>query len=531
MKKLLVAVMAAVMALLSAGVATAQSGAPLGATGDPVHSESPEVQIIWATCGSFVIVFPDMSHVPPEDGLFIVRVVTESGQTYQIDSYDGGLEGYDVQPGVTDFEDQRIRLEVLYRGEVVAAEDWWFNDCYYEVLPTVRWLDRGELPADATVDLVLELADYSTWEERWGDTWEPAHDWTFDVTGRITSQRAVYRGDRELPMGWRVRVTGFDVDGWTCTASGDDRPVPGFLVDDPPVQGHEITIDCEQQPPATTPTTPPPTPASPPPSTPPPGPAPGSQTGGYWTVDRAGTVYAFGPAAHHGDRSGSCGPGSCPEAASIEATPSGQGYWVLESSGAVHAYGDAPALGSASHPTSAAPWRTLTATADGRGYWAFNAEGCVAARGTATFHGDRCGQPLNAPVIGSAVTPTGLGYWLVAADGGIFSFGDAAFWGSTGDMVLNAPVVGMAPAPDGEGYWLVASDGGIFSFGVAEYHGSMGGTPLNQPVASMVPSPTGGGYLLVATDGGLFAFGDVEFWGSLGDHPPAQPMVDVSPRP
>ena len=87
MKKLLTALLAVAIALIPVAGATAQSD---GA------SATPEVQVIWATCGSFVIVFPDMTHVSPEDGLFVVQVVTESGQTYQIDSYDGGLEGYDV---------------------------------------------------------------------------------------------------------------------------------------------------------------------------------------------------------------------------------------------------------------------------------------------------------------------------------------------------------------------------------------------------------------------------------------------------
>jgi hypothetical protein len=249
---------------------------------------------------------------------------------------------------------------------------------------------------------------------------------------------------------------------------------------------------------------------------------------GYWVVDSAGTVYAFGGAPDLGGAGG--GPaGALPPATAavdLEPTPSSAGYWVLAASGAVRPVGDAPALADAAGTLRAGETAAaLSATPSGKGYWIFTDRGRVLAFGDAPFLGDVSDLTLNGAVLDSIATPSGAGYYMVAADGGIFAFGDAAFHGSMGGQRLNAPVQSLVPDPDGRGYWLVAADGGVFAF-EAGFQGSMGGRPLNAPVTGMVPY--GDGYLMVASDGGVFDFSSLPFSGSLGAHPPARPVVAVA---
>ncbi len=208
------------------------------------------------------------------------------------------------------------------------------------------------------------------------------------------------------------------------------------------------------------------------------------------------------------------GPGGCP------------GYWLVDSAGQVRAFGGASNFGSL-RAAPAAPIVGITSTPDHGGYWLLGADGGVFSFGDARFHGSTGALHLNAPVIAMTATSDGGGYWLVAKDGGVFSFGDAAFHGSTGNFRLNAPVIGMAATHDGRGYWLVASDGGVFSFS-ARFLGSMGGARLNQPVVGITADPAGRGYRMVAADGGIFSFG-APFYGSLGGKPLSAPIHTMAP--
>ena len=243
---------------------------------------------------------------------------------------------------------------------------------------------------------------------------------------------------------------------------------------------------------------------------------------GYWMVDAAGRVYAFGQAGFAGGAS--LPPGVL--AVHIEPTPDGNGYWIVDSQGHVYAIGDAGLFGGNPSLRPGEVVSSLSSTTDGRGYWIFTNLGRVITYGDATFYGDMSHTPLNGPVLDSARTVSGNGYFMVGSDGGIFTFGDARFYGSMGATHLNAPVVGLAPNPNGSGYWLVAGDGGTFSFN-SPFRGSMGAIRLNRPIIGMVAY--GNGYLMVASDGGIFDFSDKPFTGSLGNSPPASPIVGVAP--
>jgi ribosomal protein L24E len=241
---------------------------------------------------------------------------------------------------------------------------------------------------------------------------------------------------------------------------------------------------------------------------------------GYWMVNAAGVVHAFGGVD-------ALGGGSSRFAfAHIEATPTRNGYWLVDTGGRVSAFGDAHAYGNAPRDALVDDIViSLVSTPTGRGYWLFTSHGRVVPFGDAQFFGDRHLLGLNGSVVGAVGTPSGRGYYMVAADGGVFTFGDAKFRGSTGAMHLNQPVVGLVPTVDGTGYWLVAADGGVFAFH-APFRGSMGGSPLAQPVIGMVRYGTG--YMMVARDGGIFNFSRGPFFGSLGGSPSAGLVVGVA---
>jgi PKD repeat protein len=254
---------------------------------------------------------------------------------------------------------------------------------------------------------------------------------------------------------------------------------------------------------------------SPAPPPPPPPPVPG-----YWVVDRAGGVHAFGVGNYGELRTAPAAPivGTAP-------TPSRRGYWLVATDGGIFSFGDARFYGSTGAMHLSRAIVGMAATPSGKGYWLVASDGGIFSFGDARFYGSTGAIHLNQPIVGMAATPSGKGYWLVATDGGIFSFGDARFYGSTGAIHLNQPIVGMAATPSGKGYWFVASDGGIFGFGDAHFYGSTGAIQLNRPIVGMAASPTGHGYEFVADDGGIFSYGDARFYGSLGSTTGTAPAV------
>ncbi|MGH9041125.1 MAG: S8 family serine peptidase [Acidimicrobiia bacterium] len=240
------------------------------------------------------------------------------------------------------------------------------------------------------------------------------------------------------------------------------EPVPVPVVPDPPVS-----------PASTIPT--------PPAGTPPAG-TPAPARSGYWMVDAAGHVYAFGDARHRGEPAGAL---AGVRAVDLDPTPSGEGYWVVDDSGRVHPYGDARIWSGGVRPSDGRV-TSVSATPSGNGYWLFTDLGHVIAFGDAVFFGDLTGVRLNGPVLDSIATPSGRGYYLVATDGGIFTFG-AAFHASLGSVRLNRPVTGMVRF--GDAYLMVGEDGGIFNFSSQPFSGSLGASPPADPVVSVAVTP------------------------------------------
>ncbi len=204
------------------------------------------------------------------------------------------------------------------------------------------------------------------------------------------------------------------------------------------------------------------------------------------------------------------------------ALPSGAGYYQVDSAGDVAAFGAATCYGAMTGTPLNKPIVGMAVDPATGGYWLVATDGGIFSF-NAPFFGSTGNIALNKPVVGMAPTPSGGGYWMVASDGGVFTFGNNQFYGSTGNIVLNKPVVGMAVDPATGGYWLVATDGGIFSFN-APFYGSTGAIRLNQPVVGMAAAADGSGYRLVASDGGVFCF-NLPFFGSTGNIRLNRPMV------
>ena len=192
----------------------------------------------------------------------------------------------------------------------------------------------------------------------------------------------------------------------------------------------------------------------------------------------------------------------------------GTGYYEVDSAGDVAAFGAAACYGAMTGKHLNQPIVGMAVDRTTGGYWLVAKDGGVFSF-NAPFYGSAGGSPLNQPVVGVAPTLNGTGYYLVASDGGVFTYGDATFAGSTGNIHLNKPVVGMGLDRATGGYWLVASDGGVFSFN-APFMGSTGSmTSISRSWASP-PLSDGSGYRLVASDGGVFDF-NAPFYGSTGN--------------
>ena len=75
----------------------------------------------------------------------------------------------------------------------------------------------------------------------------------------------------------------------------------------------------------------------------------------------------------------------------LEPTPSRHGYWIVNRAGQVFAFGDAPKLGNASGLGAGETVSSLSSTPSGHGYWLFTSRGRALRFGDAQFFGDLSG--------------------------------------------------------------------------------------------------------------------------------------------
>ncbi len=228
-----------------------------------------------------------------------------------------------------------------------------------------------------------------------------------------------------------------------------------------------------------------------------------------------GAVETFGDAPFLG------APGkSGPDLVGVALVPGSNGYWAVDTAGHVFAFGSAHLFGSLGSDPGAGPIAAIAATPTGRGYWLVSRHGGVFTFGDARYYGSLGKTLLPTPVTAMATSDTGHGYWLTTANGGVYSFGDARFYGSLGSSSLGRPVVGIAPAPTGRGYWVATAGGGVFSFGAARFYGSLG---LQHQTVSAIAAPAAKqGYWLLAPGGKVYSFGAVGKHGSATTPPGSQ---------
>jgi hypothetical protein len=240
------------------------------------------------------------------------------------------------------------------------------------------------------------------------------------------------------------------------------------------------------------------------------------QGDGYWLVDAAGNVFAYGSAPQLGSLPSTYG--FFDWVVGIAPTSSGNGYWLATLDGKVYPFGDA-GQGVIDYGPFEDDWAVgLVPATDGVGYRLVTAKGRTLPSAAALNNTTTAG-PLfdDAPVLGAAATPTGLGYWVFNGHGRVAGFGDAGFHGDTHAIKLNHTITAMAPTPAGTGYWLLADDGSLFNFGSAQPLGSA--TTIDPTGFFTVILPTATGYRLGTWQGRVHTFGDARNYGSLFDVP------------
>lgn len=142
--------------------------------------------------------------------------------------------------------------------------------------------------------------------------------------------------------------------------------------------------------------------------------------GGYWLYTAYGNVYRTSGTAWYGSPTGRGFRGA--SITGMAPTPDRRGYWLVDAAGKVFAFGDATNYGAVrpAHPIAG------IVAAPGGGYWLYTAHGNLyPSAGTAWYRSPASNGFRGASITGMAATPDGLGYWLVDAAGSLFAFGDA----------------------------------------------------------------------------------------------------------
>jgi hypothetical protein len=236
---------------------------------------------------------------------------------------------------------------------------------------------------------------------------------------------------------------------------------------------------------------------------------------GYWLVDAAGNVFAYGSAQWHGSLLSEYGFWDW--TVGIAPTPSGNGYWLATLDGKVYPFGDAP-QGVTDYGPFENDWAVgIVPAGDGAGYRLLTAKGHTLPS-AAALPRSMAGGPLfdDEPAIGAVATPTGQGYYVFDSRGGIAGYGDATFYGQPADLGPDRIMTTMAPTPSGHGYWALAHDGRLYPFGDAQVLGDAQQIDPTGFFTGIIPG--GFGYRLVTYQGRVHNFG-LQNYGSLYDVP------------
>jgi hypothetical protein len=193
-----------------------------------------------------------------------------------------------------------------------------------------------------------------------------------------------------------------------------------------------------------------------------------------------------------------------------------QSFWTLEKDGTVLAFGGAASLGSMASTGDTTPPVDIAALSSGGGYWILTAAGGVWAFGAAHWYGSVARSNPGTKTVRIQPTPSGKGYWILGTDGGVYPYGDAKWYGSAARAGVSG-AVDFWPTPTGKGYWVLTAAGQVLAFGDAVQKGSMADVAVRwkAPAVAIVGTPDGRGYHILSSDGGVYAFGSAPFFGTL----------------
>lgn len=255
------------------------------------------------------------------------------------------------------------------------------------------------------------------------------------------------------------------------------------------------------------------------------------ETTGYWCVDEAGKVFAFGDARVQEKNGG--GPHDA-YALAIRPHPDGEGYWVLLGNGRVQSYGSAEHFGDASD-LGFDNFLALAPTPSGDGYFLLRRSGQVYAFGDAIHMGDATSSPCHPDHkgVGIATDPTSpTGYWIVDGEGRVFAYGLPSYGELTpprqGFRSETEWVRGMVAHPEGGGYYIVSGSGRVYAFGSAEHFGEWDPGSLKDRlhegnrfgfgliVWDIAVQADGKGYWLQQANGMILRYGEASEWGHPG---------------
>ncbi len=233
-------------------------------------------------------------------------------------------------------------------------------------------------------------------------------------------------------------------------------------------------------------------------------------TEGFWLATSDGSVFGAGSAVGAG---GITAPPSDPVVGIAAAA--GGGYYLVQRDGTVSAKGGARYVGDlpALH-VLVSDIVGIAPTVDGNGYWLVGADGGEFAFGDARYHGSLPGLAKRVTdIVGMVATPSGSGYLMVGSDGGVFAFGSARYHGSLPGLGVRVDdIVGVLPTGGEAGYVLAAADGGAFVFGTGSgYFGSLPGEGIKvDDIVGLALTPLADGYWMAGADGSLYAFGKAQ---------------------
>ncbi len=315
---------------------------------------------------------------------------------------------------------------------------------------------------------------------------------------------------------------------------------------------------------------------------------------GYWVVDDDGWVYGFGDAADYDSStygqvplgySAGIGGANNYHIIGLAAHPSGRGYWALDNAGSVWAYGEATDYGEyvcGLHPyNDGVMAMDITPTYTGNGYWVAYSDGTIRGFGDATpsytmlpdtvltnymmNHGPQhlylypAANPIGFAIgyrapsaygymrkcTGIVGHPTKMGFWATDGCGQVFPIGDVGFYGELQYRTYNAGAsntfslnptewpTSIETTQSGNGYWLLFPSGHIAAFGDAINQGTSFIYEGNSQIDIQIPTanqdwsffraiawglvhdPDGSGFWVLTANGSVRAYNAMA-WGQPG---------------